>query len=156
HATYARFQDLKELMVGLARSLTAAIDAKDSYTFGHSERVARIGVELGRALGMEGDALSDLYLAGLLHDVGKIGIPDALLQKSEKLTSAEFDIIKQHVTIGYQILSDLRPIRHLLCAVLYHHERYDGGGYPEGLAGEAIPLLARVLAVADAYDAMST
>jgi HD-GYP domain-containing protein (c-di-GMP phosphodiesterase class II) len=155
HTANVRFQDLKELMVGLARSLTAAIDAKDSYTFGHSERVARIAVELGRALEMDGDALSDLYLAGLLHDVGKIGIPDALLQKPGPLTDAEYDMVKQHVRIGYSILAGLRPIRHLLLGVLHHHERYDGKGYPDGLAGETIPLLARVLAVADAYDAMS-
>ncbi len=156
HSASSRYQDLKELMVGLARSLTAAIDAKDSYTFGHSERVARIAVELGRTLSLNSDALSDLYLAGLLHDVGKIGVPDAVLRKADKLTDEEFAIVQQHVTIGYAILSELRPIRHLLCGVLYHHERYDGKGYPEGLAGEAIPLLARVLAVADAYDAMST
>jgi HD-GYP domain-containing protein (c-di-GMP phosphodiesterase class II) len=156
HHASARYQDLKELMVGLARSLTAAIDAKDSYTFGHSERVARIAVELARTMGMDGDAQSDLYLAGLLHDVGKIGVPDAILRKPGRLTDEEFDLVKQHVTIGHTILSDLRPIRHLLCGVLYHHERFDGRGYPEGLAGEAIPLLARVLAVADSYDAMST
>ena len=151
-----RYHDLKDLMVGLARSLTAAIDAKDSYTYGHSERVARIAVELGRQLGLEGDDLSDLYLGGLLHDVGKIGIRDAVLRKVDPLTPEEFDHIKQHVLIGYTILSDLKPIRNILGGVLYHHERWDGAGYPEGLAGDAIPLLARVIAVADAYDAMST
>jgi HD-GYP domain-containing protein (c-di-GMP phosphodiesterase class II) len=152
----ARYQDLKELLVGLTRSLTAALDAKDSYTYGHSERVARIAVELGRELGLSGDELSDIYLAGLLHDVGKIGIRDSVLGKVEPLTPEEFEHIKQHVTIGYAILSDLRPIRNLLPGVLYHHEHWDGKGYPDGLAGDAIPLLARILAVADAYDAMST
>jgi hypothetical protein len=156
HSASARYQDLKELMVGMARSLTTAIDAKDSYTFGHSERVARIAVELARTLGMDGDAVSDIYLAGLLHDVGKIGVPDQILQKAGKLTEEEFAIVKQHVTIGYTILADLQPIRPLLAGVLHHHERYDGKGYPNGLAGEAIPMLARVLAVADAFDAMST
>ena len=151
-----RFQELRELVVGLARSLTSAIDAKDSYTFGHSERVARIALELGRALELTSDELSDLYLAGLLHDVGKIGVSDGVLRKMEPLTPEEFEAIKQHVTIGYAILADLRPIRHLLTGVLYHHERWDGKGYPEGLEGEKIPLLARILAVADAYDAMST
>src|SRR5207245_11203562 len=97
----------------------------------------------------------DIYLAGLLHDVGKIGIKDAILGKPGALTPEEFEHIKQHVTIGYKILSDLRPIRNLLPGVLYHHERYDGTGYPDGLAGEASPLLARILAVADGYDAMS-
>jgi HD-GYP domain-containing protein (c-di-GMP phosphodiesterase class II) len=152
----ARYQDLKELLVGLTRSLTAALDAKDSYTYGHSERVARIAVELGRELGLSSDELSDIYLAGLLHDVGKIGIRDSVLGKVEPLTPEEFEHIKQHVTIGYAILSDLRPIRNLLPGVLYHHEHWDGNGYPDGLAGEAIPLLARILAVADAHDAMST
>ncbi|HZU34339.1 MAG TPA: HD-GYP domain-containing protein [Gemmataceae bacterium] len=151
-----RYRDLKELLVGLTRSLTAAIDAKDSYTFGHSERVARSAVELGRELGLHEEELSDIYLAGLLHDIGKIGVPDAILGKKGPLTDEEFEQIKQHPTIGYRILADLKPIRHLLPGVLYHHERYDGKGYPEGLAGEAIPLLARVLAVADSYDAMST
>lgn len=152
----ARYQDLKELLVGLTRSLTAALDAKDSYTYGHSERVARIAVELGREMGLSGDELSDIYLAGLLHDVGKIGIRDSVLGKVDPLPPEEFEHIKQHVTIGYAILSDLRPIRNLLPGVLYHHERWDGNGYPDGLAGEAIPLLARILAVADAYDAMNT
>ncbi len=152
----ARYLDLKDLMVGMARSLTSAIDAKDSYTYGHSERVARIGVELGRGLGLEGDDLSDIYLSGLLHDVGKIGIRDDVLRKVDPLTTEEFEHIKQHVTIGYTILADLKPIRNLLPGVLYHHERWDGKGYPDGLSGEGIPLLARILAVADAYDAMST
>src|SRR5262249_14052268 len=151
-----RYQDLKELLVGLTRSLTAAIDAKDSYTFGHSERVARVAVELGRELGLQDEELSDIYLAGLLHDIGKIGVRDAVLTKREHLTPDEFEHVKQHVTIGYKILADLRPIRNLLPGVLYHHERYDGTGYPDGLVGEAIPFLARILAVADAYDAMST
>jgi HD-GYP domain-containing protein (c-di-GMP phosphodiesterase class II) len=151
-----RYQDLKELLVGLTRALTTAIDAKDSYTYGHSERVGRIAVELGRELGMEGDDLGDIYLAGLLHDVGKIGIRDAVLQKPSKLSPEEEAHIRQHVLIGYSILADLRQIRNLLPGVRYHHERYDGGGYPEGLTGESIPLLARILAVADAYDAMTT
>jgi hypothetical protein len=150
-----RYQELKELMVGLARSLTATVDAKDSHTFGHSERVARIAVEVGREMGLQEDELSDIYLAGLLHDVGKIGIRDEVLLKPGPLTPEEFDHVKQHVIIGYRILAELHPLRNLLPAVLHHHERYDGKGYPEGLAGENIPLLARILAVADAYDAMS-
>jgi HD-GYP domain-containing protein (c-di-GMP phosphodiesterase class II) len=150
-----RYQDLKDLLVGLTRALTTALDAKDSYTFGHSERVARIAVELGRELGLEGDELGDIYLTGLLHDVGKIGIRDTVLLKPDVLTAEEREHVKQHVTIGYSILADLRQIRNLLPGVLYHHERWDGTGYPDGLAGENIPLLARILAVADAYDAMS-
>jgi HD-GYP domain-containing protein (c-di-GMP phosphodiesterase class II) len=151
-----RLKELRELLVALTRSLTAAIDAKDSYTFGHSERVARIGVELGRHLGLSEDDLSDVYLAGLLHDIGKIGIRDSVLTKPGALTAEEFEHLKQHPVIGYNILAGLGPLQNLLPGVLYHHERYDGQGYPQGLKGEEIPLLARVLAVADAYDAMST
>ncbi|HKB37976.1 MAG TPA: HD-GYP domain-containing protein, partial [Gemmataceae bacterium] len=154
--TSRRYQDLKDLLVGLTRSLTSALDAKDAYTFGHSERVARIAVELGRELGLQEEDLSDIYLTGLLHDVGKIGVRDDILSKPDPLTVEELEHLKQHVMIGYRILADLKPIRNLLPGVLYHHERYDGKGYPDGLAGEEIPLLARVLAVADAYDAMST
>jgi HD-GYP domain-containing protein (c-di-GMP phosphodiesterase class II) len=151
-----RYQELKNLLVGLTRALTSAIDAKDSYTFGHSERVARIAVELGRELKLDEVDLSDIYLAGLLHDIGKIGIRDSVLSKPGKLTPEEFEHIKQHVTIGHSILADLKPIRNLLPGVLYHHERYDGTGYPEGLKGDCIPQLARILAVADSFDAMST
>ncbi len=150
-----RYQELKELMVGLARSLTATVDARDAHTYGHSERVARIAVEIGREMGLQEDELSDIYLAGLLHDVGKIGIRDEVLMKVGALTPEEYEHIKQHVVIGYRILAELHPLRNLLPAVLHHHERYDGTGYPEGLAGENIPLLARILAVADAFDAMS-
>jgi HD-GYP domain-containing protein (c-di-GMP phosphodiesterase class II) len=151
-----RFHDLKEVLIGLARSLTAAIDAKDAYTAGHSERVARIAVEVGRELEMDDEQLSDVYLAGLLHDVGKIGVRDEVLCKTGPLTPDEYEHVKQHVTIGRKILAEVRPIAGLLPGVVYHHERYDGKGYPDGLAGENIPLLARLLAVADAYDAMST
>jgi HD-GYP domain-containing protein (c-di-GMP phosphodiesterase class II) len=153
---HQRHQDLKDLLVGMTRSLTSAIDAKDAYTYGHSERVARIAVTIGRELGLSGEELSDLYLAGLLHDVGKIGIRDDVLSKKGPLDDDEFDHIKQHVKIGCQILAGLKAIQHLLPGVLYHHERQDGSGYPEGLKGEAIPLLARILAVADCYDALGT
>jgi HD-GYP domain-containing protein (c-di-GMP phosphodiesterase class II) len=151
-----RYRELQDLLVGLAQSLTAAIDAKDSYTYGHSERVARIAVALGRQMNLHDEELSDLFLAGLLHDIGKIGIRDAVLGKQGELTREEFEHVKQHVLIGYSILQNLRPIAHLLPGVRNHHERYDGKGYPDGLAGESIPLMARILAVADAYDAMTT
>ncbi len=151
-----RYLHIKDLLVGLTRSLTAAIDAKDAYTYGHSERVARAAVELGRELGLQEDELSDIYLTGLLHDIGKIGVRDEVLTKRGPLTDEEFKHIQQHVVIGHRILAGLSAIEHLLPGVLYHHERYDGKGYPEGLQGDAIPLLARILAVADSFDAMST
>lgn len=153
--TSLRHEEMKGFAVGLTKSLTAAIDAKDAYTFGHSERVARISVELAKELGLAADEVSDIYLAGLLHDIGKIGIRDSVLGKPGKLTDEEREHINQHPKIGYRILSGLGAIKHLLGGVLYHHERYDGGGYPDGLLGEKIPQLARIIAVADSYDAMS-
>jgi HD-GYP domain-containing protein (c-di-GMP phosphodiesterase class II) len=154
--TAERHRDLKDLLVGLTRSLTAALDAKDAHTAGHSERVARVAVELGRELGLDEDEVSNLYLTGLLHDIGKIGVRDEVLGKPEPLTAEESEHLQQHVTIGYTILADVPQIRDLLPGVLYHHEHYDGSGYPESLAGEDIPLAARILAVADAYDTLST
>lgn len=151
-----RYHELKELLVGLTRSLASAVDAKDPYTYGHSERVARIAVELGRELQLGDDELSDIYLAGLLHDVGKIGIRDDVLCKHGPLTPEETQHIQQHPEIGYSILKDLQQINSLLPGVLHHHERFDGTGYPAKLAGDQIPRIARILAVADSYDAMST
>jgi HD-GYP domain-containing protein (c-di-GMP phosphodiesterase class II) len=150
------YADLKELFFGVIRALTSAIDAKDPYTSGHSERVARIAVRLAAELGMSSNQRSDLYLMGLLHDVGKIGIDDGVLKKTGPLTPDEFRLIQLHVRIGVHILSDLKKLHHLLPGVAHHHESLDGTGYPSGLAGDAIPLEARILAVADAFDAMSS
>lgn len=151
-----RHQELKDLLVGLTRSLASAVDAKDPYTYGHSERVARIAVELGREMQLSDDELSDLYLAGLLHDVGKIGVKDEVLSKRGPLTPEETLQMQRHPEIGHSILQDLHQLRSLLPGVLHHHERFDGAGYPAKLAGEEIPQIARILAVADSYDAMST
>jgi HD-GYP domain-containing protein (c-di-GMP phosphodiesterase class II) len=153
---YQRYLYIKDVLVGLTRSLTAAIDAKDEYTYGHSERVARAAVELARELGLRESEQNDIYLAGLLHDIGKIGIRDEILTKRELLTELEIKHIQQHPVIGHRILAGLQAIAHLLPGVLYHHERYDGRGYPEGLSGDSIPLLARILAVADSFDAINT
>lgn len=150
------YADLKELLFGVIRSLTSAIDAKDPYTSGHSERVARIAVRLSEELAIPPSQRSDLYLMGLLHDVGKIGVDDAVLKKAGPLTPDEYRQIQKHVEIGVQILSDLRKLGHLLPGVRHHHESLDGTGYPDGLAGDAIPFEARILAVADSYDAMSS
>jgi HD-GYP domain-containing protein (c-di-GMP phosphodiesterase class II) len=148
------YEKLKETLLGVVRCLAAAIDARHPYTWGHSERVARIAVRLGQQMRLPGGALSDLYLAGLLHDVGKIGLRDDVLQKPGALTAEEFAHVKEHPVIGDQILSNIKSLAHLRPGVRNHHERYDGGGYPDGLAGERIPLMARVLAVADSCDAM--
>ncbi len=150
------YRDLKEMLFGIIRALTAAIDAKDPYTSGHSERVARIAVRLAEELGMPVGQRGDLYLMGLLHDVGKIGIDDDVLKKTGPLTPDEYRKIQAHVKIGVNILSDLKKLHHLLPGVASHHEAYDGSGYPEAIKGEAIPFVARILAVADSFDAMSS
>jgi putative nucleotidyltransferase with HDIG domain len=150
------YADLKELLFGVIRGLTAAVDAKDPYTFGHSERVARIAARLGEQLGMSAAARSDLYLAGLLHDVGKIGIDDQVLKKTGPLTPEEYQNIQSHVEIGVTILKDLKKLSHILPGVKHHHESVDGTGYPDHLCGNDIPLEARILAVADSFDAMSS
>jgi HD-GYP domain-containing protein (c-di-GMP phosphodiesterase class II) len=151
----ARAQDqISALLFGLVRCLTASLDARDAYTWGHSERVARIGVRLATEMKLPGDVRSDLYLGGLLHDVGKIGVPDHILRKPGRLTDEEMAQVQQHVTIGDSILAHVPQLSHIRPSVRSHHERYDGKGYPDGLAGEEIPLLPRVLAVADTCDAM--
>ena len=144
----------KELLLGLMRALTAAIDAKDDYTRGHSHRVAKLAVLLGQQLGLDDTRCSNLYLAGLLHDIGKIGIDDAVLKKPGPLTPEEREHIMSHVEIGVAILEQVRWFRQLIPGVRHHHERFDGKGYPDGVAGEAISMDGRVLAVADAFDAM--
>ncbi len=150
------YGELKELLFGVIRALTSAIDAKDPYTSGHSERVARIAVRLAEQIGLSANQRGDLYLMGLLHDVGKIGIDDKVLKKAEPLTPDEYRLIQSHVEIGVHILTDLKKLHHLLPGVAHHHENYDGTGYPGGLKGEDIPLSARILAVADGFDAMSS
>jgi HD-GYP domain-containing protein (c-di-GMP phosphodiesterase class II) len=148
---YAR---LRDSLAGLVRCLTATLDAKDSCTAGHSERVARIGQLLGRHMGLPAKTVNTIFLAGLLHDLGKIGVPDRVLMKAGQLTRKEFALIQEHTTVGDRILSNVRQLEHVRPGVRSHHERFDGKGYPDGLAGDTIPLLGRVLAVADSCDAM--
>jgi putative nucleotidyltransferase with HDIG domain len=150
------YRQQSEFLASVVRALTSAIDAKDPYTCGHSDRVARIAVRLAKELGCEAEMLHTLYMAGLLHDIGKIGIDDAVLRKPGKLTPEEFDHIKLHPELGYRILADIKQLADVLPAVLHHHEQWDGRGYPLKLVGEQIPLIARIVAVADAYDAMTS
>jgi HD-GYP domain-containing protein (c-di-GMP phosphodiesterase class II) len=145
---------LKDMLFSLVRCLTASLDARDPYTWGHSERVARIAVRLGGQLGLHEAARSELYLGGLLHDVGKIGVSDQVLRKPGPLSDLEFEQVKQHTLVGDAILGHVKQLAHLRPLVRNHHEQYDGNGYPDGLAGEDIPLGARLLAVADSFDAM--
>jgi putative nucleotidyltransferase with HDIG domain len=150
------YKQQAELFAGVVRAMSSAIDAKDPYTRGHSDRVARVSVRLCQELGCDQETIRTIYLAGLLHDVGKIGIDDNVLRKPGKLTDAEYEHIKSHVEIGYRILRGLKKMGHLLPIVLHHHESWDGKGYPYGLSGNNIPYLARIVAVADAFDAMSS
>jgi len=145
-----------EFLAGVVRAMSSSIDAKDPYTCGHSDRVARIAVLLARELGCSDKDLETIYLSGLLHDIGKIGIDDHVLRKAGKLTQAEYEHIKMHAEIGYRILKDLKQLDQVLPVVRHHHESWDGSGYPFGLAGEEIPFFARIVAVADACDAMSS
>jgi putative nucleotidyltransferase with HDIG domain len=150
------YRQQSDLLAGFVRAFTSAIDAKDPYTCGHSDRVARIAVRLAKELGCDEQMLNTLYLSGMLHDIGKIGINDDVLHKPGKLSNEEFQHIKTHVDIGHRILRDLNNLKEVMPVVLHHHESWDGGGYPENLDGERIPLAARIVAVADAYDAMSS
>jgi HD-GYP domain-containing protein (c-di-GMP phosphodiesterase class II) len=146
----------QQLFLGSIRTMSAAIDEKDPYTRGHSGRVTRYSLIIGRKLGLSRRQLHLLYVGGLLHDVGKIGIQDDILNKPAMLTDDEFEIMKQHAAKGANIMAPIRSLRDVLPILRYHHERYDGKGYPEGLKGEQIPLLARIVTVADTFDAMTT
>lgn len=147
-------EDVQSTLLGLVRCLTEAINANNPYTRDHSERVARIAVRLGEQMNLPPSVRSALYLGGLLHDIGKVGIDANVLQQMEPLTAAQRLHIQEHPVIGDRILANIPSLKHLRPAVRNHHERFDGSGYPDKLAGEQIPLLARVLAVADACDAM--
>ena len=136
--------------------LVAAVDTKDRYTKQHSEDVARYAVFLADRLGLDPETRRSVELAGLLHDVGKIGIPDAILRKPAPLTTDEYAIVKQHVWLGDAIVRDLPNVEAIRAGVRHHHERWDGTGYLDGLAGEDIPLIARIVSVCDAFSAMTT
>jgi HD-GYP domain-containing protein (c-di-GMP phosphodiesterase class II) len=148
------FQQKENLLTSFVRSMVATIDAKDTYTRGHSERVALVAKCLGTELGLPNEELDDIHLSGLLHDIGKVGVDDRILRKAEPLNDEEFEQIKKHPEIGCQILAGLENLQHVVPGVRHHHESFDGCGYPDRLLGTNIPMMARVLAVADAYDAM--
>lgn len=137
-------------------ALAKTIDAKDRYTNGHSKRVAKYSRMLAERMGLSGDELDEIFNMAMLHDIGKIGVPDSIINKDSKLTDEEYGIVKKHPEIGYEILSEMPELKDIGIGAKWHHERYDGKGYPDGLKGEAIPLPARIIGVADAYDAMSS
>jgi putative nucleotidyltransferase with HDIG domain len=147
---------LEESALEAVESLNATVDAKDPYTAGHSQRVQRIAVALGAELGLEQERLDVLRFAGLFHDIGKIGVPDAILTKPDRLTEPEFEIVKRHPEDGARIVGRLHRLNAAVPAILHHHERWDGHGYPRRLCGDEIPLEAAIVGLADAVDAMTT
>jgi response regulator RpfG family c-di-GMP phosphodiesterase len=147
---------MRDLNMDVIRSYSRAVEAKDIYTRGHSELVARYARKLGRRLGLNGQELDNLYMAGILHDIGKIGIPDNILNKPSLLTGEEYEVMKTHPAVGHAILSKIGTLKPILPIVYHHHERFDGKGYPMGLSGEAIPRDARIVAVVDSYEAMTS
>ena len=151
----ARHERDNEIINESIETFTGFIDAKDSYTNGHSKRVAIYTRQIAKELGFSGEELDHIYYIALLHDCGKIGVPDNILGKPGKLTDEEFEIIKSHAVRGGEILTHFKSLEDADEGARYHHERYDGKGYPEGRAGEDIPLIARMICVADSYDAMN-
>jgi putative two-component system response regulator len=151
-----RFTDDLESAQSVILSLALTVEARDPYTVGHCERLAAYAAAIGRALGLPGDEVLTLQRGGFLHDVGKIGVPDAVLLKTTRLDPAEFAQMQAHTTIGERLCGELRSLRPVRAIVRSHHERLDGTGYPDGLRGDAIPLTAQIVGIVDAYDAMTT
>ncbi|MBN2898835.1 MAG: HD-GYP domain-containing protein [Clostridia bacterium] len=137
-------------------NFVSAIEAKDSYTAGHSDRVAEISLLLSQKLQLDDDLCFQIHMAAHLHDIGKIGIPDGILLKTGRLTSPEFEVMKSHSEVGFNILKNNPGLKQISKMILHHHERYDGTGYPDGISGREIPLGARIIAICDAFDAMVT
>jgi putative two-component system response regulator len=151
-----RFTDDLESAQSVIVSLAMTVEARDPYTDGHCQRLAAYACALGRAMHLSNDEIAALERGGYLHDVGKIGVPDAILLKPERLSASEFTLMMAHTTIGERLCGQLRSLRAVRPIVRHHHERLDGSGYPDGLRGDQIPLAAQIVGVADAYDAMTT
>jgi HD-GYP domain-containing protein (c-di-GMP phosphodiesterase class II) len=152
----ARSQELRRSYIATVRALSNAVEARDAYTGKHAERVAAYGMELARCCGLAVEDSPQIEFGFLLHDVGKVAVPDAILFKSSSLTEEEYSLVRRHPLIGSEILRDVDFLGEGKLVVRHHHERWDGQGYPDGLEGDAIPLAARVFAVADALDALTT
>lgn len=148
--------DNKKIAEQAARTILRALDAKDSYTFGHSMRVAYFSLVTGRELGLSEEEMHELELSAIFHDIGKIGTPDAVLNKPSRLSEEEFHVMKQHPEKTYEILKDFAHFEKIAMNARFHHERFDGKGYPLGLKGEDIPLAARIILIADTFDAMTS
>ena len=146
----------KKISEQAARTILKALDCKDSYTFGHSMRVGYFSLVTGVEAGLSTDEMVELELSAIFHDIGKIGTPDAVLNKPSRLTEEEFGIMKEHPVKSYEILREFPHFEKIALNTLSHHERYDGKGYPQGLKGEEIPLAARIILIADTFDAMTS
>ncbi len=149
-------RQLEATLLETVEMLNAAVEARDPYTAGHSQRVRRIAVAVGRELGLSAQQLETLATTAVFHDIGKIGMPDAILTKPDTLSRSESALMREHVTRGAEIVGRIHSFRDAVPAVLHHHERWDGLGYPDGLQGTAIPLEAAIIGLADAWDAMVT
>ena len=150
------YEKLESAYMESIQTLRQTVEAKDSYTRGHSDRVAEFAVLIGKKLNLSEQDIRILHIGGLFHDIGKIGVPDTILQKETRLTDDEYSEIKNHPSIGVHILSTATIFKDIIPIVKHHHEKYDGNGYPSKLKGEDIPYLARIMAVADSFDAMSS
>ncbi|MDP2922369.1 MAG: HD domain-containing protein, partial [Candidatus Omnitrophota bacterium] len=151
----------QKLFINTTVALAAAIEAKDHYTHGHTERVTNLAMKIGRRLieknpKLDDKLLEDLHIAALLHDIGKIGVPESILNKEGLLNKEEWQKMRMHPLIGVTILQPIKELESIILGVKYHHERFDGQGYPEGLSGDHIPLIAAIIAVADSFDAMTS
>lgn len=150
------YQELKSVFIQIVRALTAGIDAKDPYCQGHSERVCKYALMIAEGMDFDEEKMETLELAALLHDIGKLGVPEEILNKQSKLTDDEWAEIKKHPTLGAAMISHIKQLENVVLGVRYHQERFDGQGYPEGLWGDNIPLTSRIIAVADTFDAMTS
>jgi putative two-component system response regulator len=151
-----RYTDDLDTAESVILSLALTIEARDRCTEGHCQRLAGYAAALGRQLRLSDDEISALARGGYLHDIGKVGVPDAILLKPDRLTAAEYEVMKQHAVIGDRLCGELRSLRGVRPIVRHHHERRDGSGYPDGLRGDAIPLLAQITAIVDVFDALTT
>jgi putative two-component system response regulator len=151
-----RYTDDLDTADSVILSLALTIEARDQCTDGHCQRLAGYAAALGRQLRLSDDEIGALARGGYLHDIGKVGVPDAILLKPDRLTSSEYDVMKQHTVIGDRLCGEMRSLRRVRAIVRHHHERRDGSGYPDGLRGDAIPLLAQITAIVDVFDALTT
>jgi HD-GYP domain-containing protein (c-di-GMP phosphodiesterase class II) len=153
---FSKYAETRELFFGTVQALSQAIDAKDGFTRGHADRVSRIAGAISREVGLPERQIEQIELAGLLHDIGKIGVEDRILMKPQRLEQDEQELMRRHPIYGASILEPSAALRPLVPIVLHHHENFDGSGYPEGLKGEEIPFGSRIIIVADAYEAMTS